>query len=297
MPITDYLKGSNNFNYRGISFYSFSSEDKNIPNFNDNFSRVGQGVKPKDFAFIRVLGKENKELDVINFQFMPKSITDQKSAQYQDINIIGRSSPFKSYSSSGPRGITFTLEFMTNPEAEDNSMGPSVIRKYLDRLQALVYPIYENYTVSPPPHCLIHIGDQLEMVGVCNNVSVNYDNQRIPWTGLTRGGIWAFGASVNLSFYETAIIPIGYNQRKQGQDRANVLGGSEEEGDEPEELFDKKMPSFFDINDLPGGDESKEFWQSFANNQVPYSPDGPFLPPEENIYPPNLSPGGGVFLP
>lgn len=178
-----------------------------------------RSMTPKDFSFIRVLDSNYEELDVIEFQFMPKSIADVKQALYQDIAIIGRSSPFKSYSSSSPRGISFSLEFFASPEQGTADPTPEKIKDIINRLQALVHPIYNNYNVYPPPKCLVHIGDQIEMIGVCRSVSCNY-NERTPWTSTRQGNgkIFSFGVTVQLAFDEIQQIPLGYNERKAGFD-------------------------------------------------------------------------------
>lgn len=173
---------------------------------------------PKDFSFIRVIQKEGSELDVIPFQFMPRAISDNKAAMYNDIHIIGRSSPFKSYSGSSARSINFMLEFYAAPEQGSSDPTPQKIKQLIDRLQALVYPIYIANRVNPPPLCLVHIGDQINMLGVCKGVNTNYDNSKTPWTGSIRGGHYAFGAAVQLSFEEIQDVPLGYYERKQGKD-------------------------------------------------------------------------------
>lgn len=178
---------------------------------------VARREYPKDFSWIRVMDNKGSGLDHIPFQFMPKTITDNKQALYNDIQIIGRSSPFKTYSGSSARGISFTLDFYASPEQGMDDNTPKQIKRVIDRLQALVHPIYQKNVMNPPPRCLVHIGDQIEMVGVCKNVTVNYVNSTTPWTGSMRGGTYAFGASVALAFEEVQDIPLGYYARWQGE--------------------------------------------------------------------------------
>lgn len=176
---------------------------------------------PKDFCFIRVLtdSKDNSKDTVIPFQFMPKTISDVKSAIYQDIQIIGRSSPFKSYSASSARTITFTLDFYTAPEQGSDQPTPRDIKGTIMSLQALLYPNYKDYSIAPPPKCIVHIGDQVNMLGICKTVSVSYNAQQIPWTSIRQSGAYhMFGASVALSFEEVKTIPIGYLEKYEGAD-------------------------------------------------------------------------------
>jgi hypothetical protein len=174
---------------------------------------------PKNFSWIRVIdSSKDANLDLIPFQFMPRAISDNKAALYNDIQIIGRSSPFKTYSGSSARGITFSLEFYACPEQGTQEHTPKKIKELIDRLQALVYPIYINSVIYPPPRCLVHIGNQVNMIGVCKGVNTSYDNNKTPWTGSFRGGNWAFGASVTLAFEEVQDVPLGYYSRRKGID-------------------------------------------------------------------------------
>lgn len=213
--------------------------------FNLDFSS-GAKTYPKDFCFIKVMDNKNKELDTIRFQFMPKTISDIKSANYNDIQIIGRSSPFKSYANSGARGLAFALDFFANPESGSADMTPKKIKAYIDRLQALVHPIYSNYTVAPPPRCIVSIGQQIpSVVCVCKSVNVTYNNQINPWTSQRQaGGFYAFGATVQLAFEEVQEIPLGYfNVTPSGtegfstginaKDFANIVNGGPLSGPSP----------------------------------------------------------------
>ena len=287
------------FSLGGVTYSSFADmEIADLPPSIalDQFSRVGQGVKPKDFAYIRVLDHDSNELDIIYFQFMPRMITDAKMAQYQDIHILGRSSPFKTYSGSSARGISFSLDFFTNPELGDTSMGPEVIKTYIDRLQALLHPIYDKYwSVTPPPRCLVHVGDQIEMIGVCTHVSVSYDNQRIPWTGPKRQGIYAFGASVQLTFSEVQEIPLDYDIVKSAGKVSSASKYADQDSKKqpplPEDVY---VPEFFDPNNPYDTNNSNITGTVIGSPYGPSTDTGTQYSPVPIVIAP--PPGSGVLL-
>lgn len=171
---------------------------------------------PAFSCFIVVLDRKIglKVTDIIPFQFMPKTVTDTKVAVYNDISIIARSTPLKSYVQSQARQITFTLDFFTAPQPGLGFIIPPLIRNRIDALRALTYPIYDVSGVKPPPRCLVRIGAQLSMIGVCKQVSVMYNNELIPWTLLPLP--LAHGASITLSFEETLNIPLSYDETRMG---------------------------------------------------------------------------------
>jgi len=155
-----------------------------------------------------------KVTDVIPFQFMPKTITDSKVAVYNDISIIARSSPLKTYVQSQARQIAFTLDFFAAPQPGLNFIIPPLIRNRIDALRALTYPDYTVSGIKPPPRCLVRIGSQLSMIGVCKQVAVVYNNDTTPWTLAPLS--LAFGASVTLQFEETLNIPLSRDEVRFG---------------------------------------------------------------------------------
>lgn len=174
------------------------------------------GNNPAFSCFVIVLDRRLglKVTDIIPFQFMPKTVTDTKVAIYNDIAIVGRSSPIKNYVQSQARQITFTLDFFAAPEPGLDFIIPPLIRNRIDALRALAYPIYETSGIKPPPRCLVRIGAQLSMIGVCRQVSVLYNNEQIPWTLLPLP--LAHGASVTMTFEETLNIPLSYDETRFG---------------------------------------------------------------------------------
>ena len=143
--------------------------------------------------------------NVIPFQFMPDTITDNKSAVFNDINIIARSSPIKSYSHSSARQISFKLEFFAKPEKGQLVPTPGMIKKTVDTLRSLVSPTYLQFKILPPPKCLVIVGGQIAFVGICKSVGVSYSNNS-PWE--IRGVNLSHHATVSLTFEEALSVPI-----------------------------------------------------------------------------------------
>jgi len=151
--------------------------------------------------------------DIIPFQMMPRNISDNKAAVYNETIPIARSSPVNSYSHSSARMISFDMEFFTSPEAGLGFITPLLIKTRIDALRALVVPDYSKMKLKPPPRCIVHIGLQLAFLGVCQSVSVIYPGLS-PWDTLPT--VLAHHAIVNLTFKESLNIPLSNNEVRLG---------------------------------------------------------------------------------
>lgn len=159
----------------------------------------------------RIVEKQSYILDLITttkmeFQMMPE-ISDSKSVNWNHINIIGRSHPILGYDSSAPRMITLNLQFFATVGggggggAVGDPMTIHQVKDNLRFLQSLAYPDYSG-DVKPPHKCLIKIGNNTKMVGVCQDVTVSYKG---PWDiGLCMMG------EANITFIEAHNFPIDY---------------------------------------------------------------------------------------
>ena len=150
---------------------------------------------------------------IIPFQFMPKNITDSKAAVYQDLVTYARSSPYKSYSNSGARQISLTLEYFAAPEQGLRIIDPIIIKNRIDAIRSIAYPTYRAFTIKPPPRCLIIIGMQMAFLGVCKSVNVNYSGES-PWGTLPL--VLAHHATVSLTFEEALKIPLSSGDVRMG---------------------------------------------------------------------------------
>jgi hypothetical protein len=107
-----------------------------------------------DKCFI-VVPSKNGEV-TIQLKSLP-DITDTKSANYNFEPVMGRSSPFVTYSHSEQRTISMTLHlFVTNSEDISTNL------TYLRAIQSAVYPRSSDvYPVIPPPVCRIKCSELL----------------------------------------------------------------------------------------------------------------------------------------
>lgn len=178
-----------------------------MPTFNNN---------PALSSFIVVLkrGPGFPVQDVIPFQFMPDNVRDSKVAVFNDIAIIGRSSPIKNFSHSGPRTISFALQFFAAPEAGLRIIDPLIIKSRVDALRALVVPNYDGFIIEPPPRCIVHLGLQMAFLGVCKSVNVSYSGAS-PWNVLPMP-VLAHHATVDLTFEEALNIPLSNTETRIG---------------------------------------------------------------------------------
>lgn len=151
--------------------------------------------------------------DIIPFQFMPDTVRDGKMAIYNDIAIIGRSSPVKNYSHSSARTINFTLQFFASPEAGLGMITPLLIKTRVDACRALVVPDYSGFIIKPPPRCIVHLGFSMAFLGVCKSVNVSYSNSS-PWD--LAPAVLAHHATVDLSFEEALNIPLSNVETRLG---------------------------------------------------------------------------------
>ena len=151
--------------------------------------------------------------DIIPFQFMPDQLRDSKIAVYNDIAIVGRSSPVKNYSHSGARMISFQLQFFAAPEQGLRIIDPIIIKTRIDALRALVVPDYSGFIIKPPPRCIVNLGLSMAFLGVCKSVNVSYSGAS-PWSLLPI--VLAHHATVDLSFEEALNIPLSNLETRLG---------------------------------------------------------------------------------
>lgn len=160
-----------------------------------------------DNAFIQDLVSDN----TYTLQFLPDTITDNKGSGWGLYNIQGRSAPLRGYNTGPPRRIAFTVRMFAQPNQDDDSPTPADIKQYIDMLLALPYPDY-SAGIAPPHKCLVSIGNNILMTGVCVNAEAEY-RRGDPWE-LGPGN--TYGVYVRLEFEETNDTPLDYYDRLGG---------------------------------------------------------------------------------
>lgn len=124
-------------------------------------------------------------------------ISDTKSANYPDEAAIGRSFPFKHYSHSENRAISWGCHFFVQSAGDENK-----IIDTLRLLESCTYPMTQNTggaPYSPPPICKIKCGRLLaekELCAVLKSYSVKFDTT-LPWS---KNGLVPHRLDVELQF-------------------------------------------------------------------------------------------------
>jgi hypothetical protein len=186
-------------------------------------------LSPEGFCFIVDIDAGN--LDYIEFQLMPDTISESKGAQYDRVGIIGRSLPILGYANSSSRTMNLSLEFAALNR--NGQYSPSWIVEKVRWLESKVYPEYIEGWVYPPHKVLIMIGSVIGMTAVMTNCTTTWSK---PWSQMSISGtslnqslelgILPFKAQVDCSFEEcgknndTYGHPHGYAEAILGKNQA-----------------------------------------------------------------------------
>lgn len=139
---------------------------------------------------------------VIELVHIPEEVEEANSSSFSEVNIQGRSSPILGYEGSGPRTVSFTIQL-------HDDYCPEGIVKTVQKLKALTYPYYAPSLIRPPK-CYVRLGNFLKIIGVCNDVSVN-------WKKPYRDGVFIY-ADVSLSFKGAVEFPFSADEVEGGRD-------------------------------------------------------------------------------
>lgn len=121
----------------------------------------------------------------------PEEVSDDISANFDDISVKGRSSPFKSFINTGPRTISFTISLSADYCSEG-------IVNVVDNLRALCYP-YKSGTVKAPK-CFFKLGTFMSVTAVPQSVGVT-------WKKPYKDGIYTLAdVSISISEVEAATV-------------------------------------------------------------------------------------------
>ena len=104
----------------------------------------------------------------IEFTTTPESVSDSGVANFEAVDIKGRSGPYQGYNNSGPRQVSVGFKL------HQDLLGQSVsIVTVSNQLRALTYPLYQGGQVSTPK-AFLRIGDNIGIKCIIPNVSVNW---------------------------------------------------------------------------------------------------------------------------
>lgn len=134
---------------------------------------------PIDECYIEVVGQRK-----ITMNNLP-DISDSKSASYADETSIGRSTPFKNYSNSDNRTISWSCHFFVQKLGDVDQ-----IIQDLRLLESCTYPKTQSTggaPYAPPPICHLKCGRLLGEDYVCailKSYSVKFDTT-LPWSPIS----------------------------------------------------------------------------------------------------------------
>ena len=159
--------------------------------------------------------------DRVSFQLMPESFGESKSANYDQIPILGRSLPYLGYANSSSRATSLTMQF----HALGDPYTPQWVVQQVRFLESLVYPDYEGGFAYPPHRVMLVMGEAMGMVCVATNVTTGWLGH--PWK-VSGTEAYPFGVDVTIDLLEW-----GMNEDEYGhphdvdQARAGTSSNSE----------------------------------------------------------------------
>lgn len=139
----------------------FFPDDQQVPGYTP-------AARPTENAYLAQL-KEGELEAVVTFDYLPQTFSETKSANYSNINVIGRSEPIAGYAHSGPRVFQISLVFAANSDAEKEVLAPVRL------LRSWLYPDYSTPSVpQTPPPLLFGVGKWLEQRVILLRADVKY---------------------------------------------------------------------------------------------------------------------------
>lgn len=103
--------------------------------------------------------------DTIVFNAYPADLNESYSAEFNPSAVMGRSSPYWSYSGNSARSISYQVVLL-----ED--ICPNMM-SVVDQLRGLVYPNYAGSLVQPP-YCYIKFGDMVSCSAIVDSVDFTW---------------------------------------------------------------------------------------------------------------------------
>jgi len=155
-------------------------------------------LSPEAYCYII----DRKDESRLSFQLMPDSITENKSALYNEIPIIGRSLPYLGYSSSSSRAISLSLQFVAlNSMGSGGKYTVGWVQEQVRWLESKVYPEYLDKFTFPPRMLNLVVGSVIGLQCVMTNCTTSWLG---PWDA---NEVMAspFRAVVDCSFQEAGM--------------------------------------------------------------------------------------------
>lgn len=138
----------------------------------------------------------------------PDNIQDSMAVQFTPTTPLARSAPIYSYSNSGPRTISFSIEihrdFMNQVNTNNSEIIPKADDDYLDSfidaIHSLSVPEYTDaQKMVNPPLAALKIGNQIFCKGIISNLNLEY---KLPLIELSDGRLKYAVASLSFTMNE-----------------------------------------------------------------------------------------------
>lgn len=164
-----------------------TEQDRAIPKdvYLGGFSGFGDVVQHK--CYMTISGINN--VSIIYFPCYPEDYTDSCSANFSELNPMGRSEPFQIYQNTGPREVS--VSFTMHKEM----VHTTPIRMIVDAVRATQYPCGNVDGVDIVPTVTFVITNEVEITGIIKSAP------NVKWYGpINRAGRYSM---VDLSFTVT----------------------------------------------------------------------------------------------
>ena len=140
----------------------------------------------------------------IDFFYIPGEISEEVTPDWQDIVVIGRSSPLHAYGSTGARSVSLELNFFAESNAKQE-----VFQK-VQWIQSLKYPEYRGKFMKPPHKVSLIIGRFIGIDGILKSADVTW---KAPFEVET---MYPMFATVNITIEEAVDTPYDYRTVREG---------------------------------------------------------------------------------
>jgi len=154
---------------------------------------------------------------LIPFSFSPDGLSDSVNASYRQTTIPGASAPQITYSATGARTVSLSLNLPLDYLPPNSPY--TNFEDYLNAFRALTYPRYSlsGGKVSSP-HCQLLLPN-IVLDGVCTQCGIEYKVDRVANDG-------SMSASISLSFMEVIDYIGQVDARWIANSKINVLGNT-----------------------------------------------------------------------
>ena len=162
-------------------------------------------------AYLVDLG--SSPLQKLKFPHLPESLGWERTANYNPVDVIGRSSQVYQYSSTTTRSFNLELKFYASIHQSDGGDPTRYVLDKLKWLESLALPDYDRVVARPPHPVLFKIGSWLSVRCLVQSVASEVQG---PWEVET---LLPYYGTSRISMVEVPTTPWGYREVRQNRDR------------------------------------------------------------------------------